>query len=92
MNKRDLIDSLANENGLTLIKARKAVDLVFQSMTNALAKRERVEIRGFGAFTVKKYQAYHGRNPKTGEIIKVKPKKLPFFKPGKELKERVNSQ
>jgi integration host factor subunit beta len=59
-------------------------------MTDALAKGDNIEIRGFGSFSVKEYGTYYGRNPKTGEKIKVKPKKLPFFKVGKELKERVN--
>jgi integration host factor subunit beta len=64
---------------------------VFASIENALNKEDRVEIRGFGSFKVKAYRRYQGRNPKTGEIIQVKDKKLPFFKVGKELKERVNS-
>ena len=64
---------------------------VFTSMANALAKGDRVEIRGFGSFKVKHYDGYAGKNPKTGEPIKVKAKKMPFFKCGNELKERVNS-
>ena len=92
MNKKDLIDRLAGENGLSKTEAKSFVNLVFQSMATALAQGDRVEIRGFGAFTIKKYKAYKGRNPKTGAIIKVKPKKLPFFKCGKELKERVNNK
>jgi integration host factor subunit beta len=59
-------------------------------MAEALAQRERVEIRGLCSFFVKKYKGYTGRNPKTGEKVKIKPKKLPFFKVGKELKERVD--
>jgi integration host factor subunit beta len=61
-------------------------------MSAALSKEDRVEIRGFCSFYVKKYKSYTGRNPKTGEKAKVKPKKLPFFKYGQELKERVNSK
>jgi len=61
-------------------------------MTNALAKGDRVEIRGLCSFYVKQYKAYTGRNPKTGESKQVNPKKLPFFKVGKELKERVDNQ
>ena len=92
MNKLQLIDRLAREKGIFGTEAKKVVNLVFQSMKDTLAKGDRVEIRGFGAFRVKKYRAYKGRNPKTGEIIKVKRKKLPFFRAGKELKERVNSK
>ena len=92
MNKRDLIEQLADENGLSRLNSKKVVDLFFKSMAGALAQGDRAEIRGFGAFTVKEYRAYEGRNPKTGETIAVKPKKLPFFKVGKDLKERVNSK
>ena len=66
------------------------MNLVFNEMANALARGDRVEIRGFGSFKVKYYDGYAGRNPKTGKRIEVKPKKLPFFKCGKELKERVD--
>ena len=66
------------------------MNLFFNEMADALAKGERVEIRGFCSFFVKEYGAYTGRNPKTGEKVKIAPKKLPFFKPGKELKERVD--
>ena len=59
-------------------------------MSNALTKGDRVEVRGLCSFYVKKYKAYSGRNPKTGETVKIRPKKLPFFKCGKELKERVD--
>ncbi len=92
MNKKELIDRLAREKGIFRTEAKKVVNLAFQSMTDALAQENRVEIRGLGAFRVKKYKAYKGRNPKTGAVIKVKSKKLPFFKVGKELKERVNSK
>ena len=90
MNKSDLIEALSIDTGLTVRKAEEVVNMVFNDMTNALAKGDRVEIRGFGSFKVKKYKGYKGRNPKTGEIVKVKPKKLPFFKCGKDLKERVD--
>ncbi len=90
MNKSDLIEALSIDTGLTVRKAEEVVNMVFNDMTNALAKGDRVEIRGFGSFKVKKYKGYKGRNPKTGEIIKVKPKRLPFFKCGKDLKERVD--
>ena len=90
MNKLDLIATLKNEAELTKSEAAAVVDLFFNEMANALAKGDRVEIRGLCSFYVKKYKAYAGRNPKTGEPTKVKPKKLPFFKCGMELKERVN--
>ena len=90
MNKSDLIEALNKSEDLTKAKAEEVVDLVFSEMTNALAAGNRVEIRGLGSFKVKSYDGYKGRNPKSGKQIKVKPKKLPFFKCGKELKERVD--
>ena len=90
MTKSDLVEALSKGEDLTKTKAEEIVNLVFSEMTNALAKGERVEIRGLGSFKVKHYDGYSGRNPKTGKQIKVKPKKLPFFKCGKELKERVD--
>jgi integration host factor subunit beta len=90
MNKRDLMESFQAESGLTLKEATAVVTLFFDEMTEALANGERVEIRGLCSIFVKNYKAYTGRNPKTGEKTPVKPKKLPFFKCGKELKGRVN--
>ena len=90
MNKLKLIDTLRFEAEITKSEAAAVVDLFFNEMANALAKGDRVEIRGLCSFYVKKYKAYAGRNPKTGEPTRVKPKKLPFFKCGKELKDRVN--
>ena len=90
MNKSDLIDALSKGEGVTNTKAEEVVNLVFAEMTNALVAGDRVEIRGLGSFKVKSYGGYKGRNPKTGKQIKVKPKKLPVFKCGKELKERVD--
>jgi integration host factor subunit beta len=89
MNKVDLIQALKNSNNLSRLEAEKIVTLFFDQMTEALAQGERVEIRGLCSFYVKKYKGYTGRNPKTGEKVKIKPKKLPFFKVGKELKKRV---
>ena len=91
MNKQQLIEELAQSEKITQQMAKSVVDITFESMGDALAKGDRIEIRGFGSFKVKNYDGYEGRNPKTGEIIKVKPKKLPFFKVGKDLKERVDS-
>ena len=90
MNKSGLIESLSKKLNLTEKKAIDVVNLVFKGFTNELKKGGRIEIRGFGSFVVKKYGAYMGRNPKTGTKIKVEPKKLPFFKVGKELKDRVD--
>ena len=89
MNKVDLIQVLKNSNNLSRLEAEKIVTLFFDKMADALAQGDRVEIRGLCSFFVKKYKGYTGRNPKTGEKVKIKPKKLPFFKAGKELKERV---
>jgi integration host factor subunit beta len=90
MNKLELIATLKNEAELTKSEAVAVVDLFFNEMANALARGDRVEIRGLCSFYVKKYKAYAGRNPKTGEPAKVKRKKLPFFKCGKELRKRVD--
>lgn len=89
MNKSDLIEVLAEETGLHIRSTEFVVEEVFNAMTEALVQGEGVEIRGFGSFTVRKYDSYIGRNPKTGKNISVSPKKLPFFKVGKELRERV---
>jgi integration host factor subunit beta len=90
MNKSELIEALASQKGLTYKKAEEIVNIILQSMTDTLTHGGRIEIRGFGSMIVKEYKAYTGRNPKTGEIIQVKPKKLPFFKVGKALRERIN--
>ena len=90
MNKSDLVEVLSRETRLTLYMAEEVVNTVFNDMADALVKGDRVEIRGFCSFFIKNYKGYNGRNPKTGEIVKIEPKKLPFFKCGKELKERVD--
>jgi integration host factor subunit beta len=90
MNKIDLIQSLNESNNLSKSEAETVINLFFNKMADALAQGDRVEIRGLCSFSVKKYEGYTGRNPKTGELVKVAPKKLPFFKAGKELKERVD--
>jgi integration host factor subunit beta len=89
MNKSGLIEELAVIEGVTEKDAYTIVNLIINGFTDTLKKGGRVEIRGFGSFTVRKYGGYTGRNPKTGKKVKVGPKKLPFFKVGKELKERV---
>jgi integration host factor subunit beta len=91
MNKSDLIVALAKEANLTQRKSEEIVNLVFETMSKALVSGDRIEIRGFGSFMVKRYKGYTGRNPKTGSKIEVKEKRLPFFKTGKELREKVDS-
>ena len=90
MNKSELVEALSVTRGISFKKAEDIVNAIFDSMTPALMEGDRIEIRGFGSFVVRDYKSYTGRNPKTGELIEVKPKKLPFFKVGKELKERVS--
>ncbi len=89
MNKSDLVDEVASRAKITNVVAEKVVSEIFSSMAETLVAGGRIEIRGFGSFAVKEYAGYAGRNPKTGEEVTVKPKKLPFFKVGKELRERV---
>jgi integration host factor subunit beta len=89
MNKSDLIADLAKELDLNSRKSEEIVNLVFDTMSRSLISGDRIEIRGFGSFTVKEYRGYTGRNPKTGEKVAVAGKKLPFFKAGKELKAKV---
>lgn len=91
MVKSDLVESLANRADITLARAEEIVNIFFTSIVDALCRDERVEIRGFGAFSVRKYRSYEGRNPKTGDKIKVPPKKLPSWKTGMELRRRVDS-
>jgi integration host factor subunit beta len=90
MNKSELVEKLAERAKITKKRAEQVVNLVFEQMTEALRRGDRIEIRGFGSFTSKSYDAYTGRNPRTGETIHVPAKRLPFFKVGKELKERVD--
>ena len=90
MNKSQLVEAVAKEEAVALKKAEEVVSTIFSEMQTALINDERVEIRGLGSFKVKQYGGYQGRNPKTGEIIEVAPKKLPFFKVGKDLKEKVD--
>jgi len=92
MNKSGIIEALSERENLTEKKAHEVIKLVFDGFTEELKKGGRIEIRGFGSFVVRDYNAYTGRNPKTGKSIPISPKKLPFFKIGKELRERVNHQ
>jgi integration host factor subunit beta len=89
MNKMDIINKLAEEVKLNQKIAKIAVDTVIDTIKKAIVEGERVEIRGFGSFTLRQYKAYKGRNPKSGAVVYVEPKKLPYFKVGKELKDMV---
>ena len=90
MTKSGLIDKIAEKSNLPPKKAEQVVNLLFDSMTDALAKGERIEIRGFGSFVAKHYKARMGRNPRTGETISVPEKRSPFFRVSQKLKERVD--
>ena len=90
MNKIDLIHALSDMKGLSKIEAAKIVNMFFDQMANTLEKGDRVEIRGLFSFYVRRYKSYSGRNPKSGKTVEVKPKKLPYFKCGKDLKQRVD--
>ncbi|HUT69607.1 MAG TPA: HU family DNA-binding protein [Desulfatiglandales bacterium] len=90
MNKSQLVEALAKTENLTVKTAEEVVNTVFKEMEKALIRGSRIEIRGLGSFKVKDYTSYNGRNPKTGKIIRVGNKKLPFFKVGRGLKEMVD--
>ena len=90
MNKSNLIETLRKETDLSNSKSEQVVDLFFDEMSNALATGDRVEIRHLCSIYVKKYKECTGRNPKTGKPVHIPEKKLPFFKCGKELKDRVD--
>lgn len=91
MNRSELIKSLAEEANISPEYATDVVEIFFESMKDYLINGDRVEIRGFGSFKIKEYGSYSGRNPKSGESVTVSSKRLPFFRPGKELKEFINS-
>ena len=91
VTKSELIEQLSESLKLPKGKAELVVNVMFDAMVGALERGERIEIRGFGSFEVRSYKPYEGRNPRTGEPVQVKAKRLPFFKVGKELRERVNA-
>lgn len=91
MTKADLIAAIEKQAGISHKQAESVVNICFDSMIKSLFNDERIEIRGFGSFANRNYKAYEGRNPKTGKIVKVAPKKVPFFKVGKELREMVDA-
>ena len=90
MNKSDLIVALSKKENLTENIASEIVNLVFDGFANELKNGGRIEIRGFGSFVVREYDAYKGRNPRTGKVVEVKSKRLPFFKVGKDLEKSVD--
>ena len=90
MTKADLIDLIAERAKLPHGRAELLISQMFDSMVDALCRGEGIEIRGFGSFSIRAYKEYQGRNPRTGEAVRVRPKRLAFFKVGKELRERVN--
>ena len=90
MNKSELIMELASSNKINLKEAEAVVNSFFDTIVEGLSNDERAELRGFGSFSVRSYKAYMGRNPKSGEAIPVKSKKMPIFKPGKDLRAIVN--
>jgi len=92
VTKSELIEVVAQEAGLTKGRAELVINTIFDAMVEALQHGDGIEIRGFGSFTVRQYKAYEGRNPRTGDAVHVAPKRLPFFKVGKDLRERVNGK
>ncbi len=90
MNKSELTKALSKEHRIPMRKADEIVDKVFDTMSKVLIGGDRIEIRGFGAFSIREYDGYTGRNPKTSEKITVRGKRLPFFKCGKDLRDQVN--
>ena len=90
MLKSDLINILVSKRGITQKQAEATIETIFEAMKDALCRGENIEIRGLGAFHVKHYDGYQGRNPKTGQVIPVKPKRGLLFRTGKELRDRVN--
>ena len=89
MTKSELIEAFATKKIMPLYQADRIIDEIINCMTNALISGDRIEVRGFGSFENREYIARDGRNPKTGEVVTLKPRKSPFFKVGKELKERI---
>ena len=89
MNKTDIVDKLAEKTRMNQKVAKVVVDTITESIKRAIVSGERVEIRGFGSFSLRSYKPYRGRNPKNGGVVDVPGKKLPYFKVGKELKETI---
>jgi integration host factor subunit beta len=92
MTKSELIEVIAERTKITKSRAELVVNCIFETMAEALQRGDGIEIRGFGSFTIRHYKPYTGRNPRTNRPVPVGPKKLPFFKVGKDLKDLVNSR
>jgi integration host factor subunit beta len=92
MTKSDLIEHVAEQNKVSKGRAEALVNSIFECLEEALRRDERVEIRGLGSFETRRYGSYKGRNPRTGDSVAVQPKRLPFFKAGKELKDLINAK
>jgi integration host factor subunit beta len=90
VNKSELIMELADHSKINVKMAERVVHLFFETISDGLRQDERAELRGFGSFTVRDYQSYIGRNPKSGQAIEVSPKRMPVFRPGKDLRAKVN--
>ena len=90
LTKADLVEEVARVTQLTKKQAESIVNLVFQTIVDSLRAGRKIELRGFGSFRIRNRGARIGRNPKTGEKVEVPPKRIPYFKPGKELKEQLN--
>lgn len=91
ITKADLVEEVSRTTSMTRNEAEEAVETIFESIIGALQKGEKIEIRGFGSFRTRERRARVGRNPKTGARVEVPPKRVPFFKPSRELKDYVNS-
>ena len=92
MTKAELVEEVSRVSDLTKKHSEVIVDTVFKSIIDALHRGEKIELRGFGSFRLRKREPRKGRNPKTGDKVDVPPKKVPYFKPGKELKELINRE
>ena len=92
MTKAELVEEVSRVSDLTKKHSEVIVDTVFRSIIEALHRGEKIELRGFGSFRLRKREPRKGRNPKTGDKVDVPPKKVPYFKPGKELKELINKE
>ncbi len=92
MTKAELVEEVSRVSDLTKKHSEVIVDTVFRSIIDALHRGEKIELRGFGSFRLRKREPRKGRNPKTGDKVDVPPKKVPYFKPGKELKELINEE
>lgn len=92
MTKAELVDEVAKASDLTRKHSEVIVDCVFSAISDALRRGDKIELRGFGSFRVRHRDGRRGRNPKTGAGVIVPPKQVPHFKPGKELRERINAE